>query len=261
MTGPDGSDVSFDLDERVALVTGGSRGLGREMCLAFARHGATVVVASRKEDACVDLAAEITAATGNPALGIGCHVGHWEECDRLVERVHDQFGRVDVLVNNAGMSPLYPSLPEVTEELFDKVLAVNLKGAFRLSSLIGARMATGDGGSIINVSSVAAVQPTPGELPYAAAKAGLNCLTLGLARAFAPRVRVNTIMPGPFLTDISDAWDKEAFAAAAEHAIPLRRAGRPSEIVGAALYLASDASSYTTGAVIKVDGGTAYAPG
>src|SRR2546421_10022445 len=155
---------AFDLTGKVAVVTGGSRGLGREISLAYARHGATVVVASRKEEACVALAAEITRETGREALGVGCHVGHWEQCDALADTVRDRYGRVDVLVNNAGMSPVYPSLAEVTEELFDKVLAVNLRGAFRLSALIGARMAEGGGGSIINVSSIAAIAPSPIEL-------------------------------------------------------------------------------------------------
>lgn len=245
----------FDLNDRVALVTGGSRGLGRAIALAYASHGATVVVASRKEDACASVAREIETTTGRRALGIACHVGHWEQCDALVERVYAELGRVDVLVNNAGSSPQYSSLAEVSEELFDKTLAVNLKGAFRLSALIGSRMAASGGGVIINVSSVAAVSPTPVELPYAVAKAGLNALTAGMARAFAPNVRVNAIMPGPFLTDISKAWDMDAFEQRAEEAIPLARGGQPEEIVGAALYLASDASSYATGSVITVDGG------
>jgi NAD(P)-dependent dehydrogenase (short-subunit alcohol dehydrogenase family) len=253
--------TAFDLSGFIALVTGGSRGLGRAMSFAFARHGATVVVASRKEDACRATAAEITAATGQPALGLGCHVGRWAECDRLVERVYSEFGRVDVLVNNAGMSPLYPSLPEISEELFDKVIAVNLKGPFRLGSLVGARMAEGRGGSIINISSVAAVMPTPVELPYATAKAGLNNLTEGLARAYAPKVRVNCIMAGPFLTDVSQAWEQTGPAAALAAKVPLGRGGDPDEIVGAALYLASGASSFTTGSIVKVDGGLAYGAG
>ena len=244
-----------DLYCKVAIVTGGSRGLGREIALAFARHGATVIVVSRKLDACLRLAEEITEETGRPAVGLGCHVGDWEQCGSLVEEVYDHCGRVDVLVNNAGSSPPYASLDEVSEELFDKVVAVNLRGAFRLSALIGPRMAADEGGAIINVSSVAAVAPTPAELPYAAAKAGLNALTAGMARAFGPTVRVNTIMPGPFLTDISRAWDMDAFDQMARARIPLGRGGRPEEIVGAALYLASDASSYTTGATIAVDGG------
>jgi NAD(P)-dependent dehydrogenase (short-subunit alcohol dehydrogenase family) len=249
---PDGAP---DLAGSVAVVTGGSRGLGREVSFAFARHGAVVVVASRKADACVALADEITRETGVEAVGVGCHVGRWDECDRLVDVVYDRFGKVDVLVNNAGASPLYPSLAEVTEELFDKVIAINLKGAFRLSSLIGTRMAAAGGGSIINVSSIGALAPSPHELPYAAAKAGLNTLAGGMARAFGPAVRVNTIVPGPFLTDISKAWDMEAFEEMAREQIPLQRAGRPEEIVGAALYLASDASSYTTGSMIVIDGG------
>ncbi|MEA3019274.1 MAG: hypothetical protein QOI47_798 [Actinomycetota bacterium] len=251
---------AFDLTDRVAVITGGSRGLGREMALAFAQHGATVVVASRKADACVALAEEITATTGQKALGVSCHVGKWSDCDALVERVYGEYGHCEVLVNNAGMSPLYPSLAEVTEDLFDKVIAVNLKGAFRLTSLVGPRMAEQNGGSIINVSSVAAVQPSPVELPYGTAKAGLNALTLGSARAFGPKVRVNTIMPGPFLTDISKAWDLDGFNKRAKATIPLQRAGEPDEIVGAALYFASDASSYTTGAILKVDGGAAWPP-
>jgi NAD(P)-dependent dehydrogenase (short-subunit alcohol dehydrogenase family) len=250
----------FDLTGRVAVVTGGSRGLGREMCIAFAEHGADVVIASRKVEACEALASEIASATGRSAIGVAFHAGRWEDADRLADFAYERFGRIDVLVNNAGMSPLYPSLSAVTEELFDKVIGVNFKGPFRLSAVVGERMAAGDGGSIINVSSIAAVQPSPGELPYAGAKAALNQMTMGLARAYAPKVRANVIMPGPFLTDISKAWDLDAFAKTAERTIPLRRGGQPDEVVGAALYLASDASSYTTGSVIKIDGGSAASP-
>jgi NAD(P)-dependent dehydrogenase (short-subunit alcohol dehydrogenase family) len=247
-----------DLTGRVAVVTGGSRGLGRAMSFAFAEHGATVIIASRKADSCQATADEITAATGREAVGLGCHVGDWAQCDGLVGEVYDRFGRVDVLVNNAGMSPRYDTLSDISQDLFDKVLAVNLRGPFRLSALVGPRMMEAGGGSIINVSSVAAVVPTPLEVPYAAAKAGLNNLTVSLARAFAPSVRVNCIMAGPFLTDISRAWDMEAFERNAAKTIPLARGGRPEEIVGAALYLAGDASSYTTGAILKVDGGLAH---
>jgi NAD(P)-dependent dehydrogenase (short-subunit alcohol dehydrogenase family) len=249
----------LDLTGRVAIVTGGSRGLGRAIGNAFAEHGATVVVASRKADACARVAAEIHEATGRPTHGIACHVGRWEDCEQLLDQVADRCGRLDVLVNNAGMSPLYPSLPDVTEALFDKVVDVNLKGPFRLAVLAGTRMAAAAGGSIINVTSTAAVEPKDIELPYAAAKAGLNALTVGLARSFGPSVRVNAIMPGPFLTDVSQAWDHDDFAEQAQ-SFALRRGGRPDEITGAALYLASDASSFTTGSVLKVDGGAAYAP-
>jgi NAD(P)-dependent dehydrogenase (short-subunit alcohol dehydrogenase family) len=250
----------FDLTGKVAVVTGGSRGLGRAMSIAFAEHGADVVIASRKLDACEALAAEITERTGRRAMGVAFHAGKWDDCDTLAAAAYDAFGKIDVLVNNAGMSPRYPSLSGVSEELFDKVIAVNFKGPFRLSAIVGERMAAGDGGSIINVSSIAAVQPSPAEVPYGGAKAALNAMTIGLSRAFGPKVRANVIMPGPFLTDISKAWDLEAFQRQAERTIPLQRGGQAEEIVGAALYLASDASSYTTGAVIKVDGGAASSP-
>ena len=251
---------SFDLTGKVALVTGGTRGLGREMVAGLAQAGADVVIASRDAEACAAYAAEITAATGRRALPYGVHVGHWDELDGLVEAAYAAFGRVDVLVNNAGMSPLYDGVDGVSEALFDKVIAVNLKGPFRLSALVGTRMAAvrGDGevggGSIINVSSAAAVRPRADVLPYAAAKAGLNALTAGLARTFGPTVRCNAIMAGTFLTDVSRAWDHDRFAERAR-GFALQRGAQPREIVGTALYLASDASSYTTGAVITVDGG------
>jgi NAD(P)-dependent dehydrogenase (short-subunit alcohol dehydrogenase family) len=191
---------------KVALVTGGSRGLGREMVLAFAGAGADVVIASRKLDSCQEVAAEVEAM-GRRALPVAFHVGHWDGIEGLVEQAYGGFGRVDVLVNNAGMSPLYPDLPSVTEELWDKVMGVNLKGPFRLTALVGTRMADGPyGGSIINVSSTGSIRPAPHMLPYDAAKAGLNALTEGFAKAFGPTVRVNCIMAGPFLTDISKAW-------------------------------------------------------
>ncbi|MCD4533044.1 SDR family oxidoreductase [Nocardioides sp. cx-169] len=241
----------FDLTGKVALVTGGSRGLGREMVLGFARAGADVVIASRKLDSCRELADEVEAL-GRRALPAAAHVGHWEECDALVEQAYAHFGKVDILVNNAGMSPLAPSSAETTEELFDKVVGVNFKGPFRLGSLIGQRMFDGDGGSIINISSSGALFPSPRFGPYAGAKAALNALTTVLALEFAPKVRVNTLSAGPFLTDISKHWpdeNKRTWKNAAG------RAGDPAEIVSSALYLASPASSYTTGALLRVDGG------
>jgi NAD(P)-dependent dehydrogenase (short-subunit alcohol dehydrogenase family) len=243
------------LNDKVALVTGGSRGLGREMVLGFARAGADVIVASRKLDACEALARQVQAETGRRAMAYACHVGHWQELDGLVDAAYERLGRVDVLVNNAGMSPVYPRAVDVTEDLYDKVLDVNLKGPFRLTALIGTRMAAGDGGSIINISSTAAIRPSPATLPYSAAKAGVNAMTEAFAHAFGPKVRVNCIMPGPFLTDISKAWDMPAFERQAK-SFALRRGGRPEEIVGAAIYFASDASSYTTGAILKIDGGS-----
>jgi NAD(P)-dependent dehydrogenase (short-subunit alcohol dehydrogenase family) len=244
----------FGLKGRVALVTGGTRGLGRAMVSGLAAAGADVVVVSRHADACAEVAAAVTAEYGVAAYGVAAHVGRWAELDGLVAAAYERFGRVDVLVNNAGMSPLYDSVESVSEELFDKVIGVNLKGPFRLAALVGTRMAAGAGGSIINISSMGAIRPRPEILPYAAAKAGLNALTVGLAHTFGPSVRVNAIMAGTFLTDVSKAWDAEAFAERAK-SFALRRGGQPDEIVGTALYLASDASSYTTGAVIPVDGG------
>lgn len=252
------ADRLFDLTDRVVLITGGSRGLGREMAFAAARCGADVVIASRKFDSCVATAAEIEAETGRTAMPYAAHVGRWGELDGLMDAVYDRFGKLDVLVNNAGMSPLYDSLGDVTEKLFDTVVNLNLKGPFRLSVLAGERMVAAGSGVIINVSTHGSLRPHPSYLPYAMAKAGLNAMTEGLAKAYGPTVRVNTLMPGPYLTDISKAWALEdgrgrylnPFAGYA-----LQRAGQPEEIIGAALFLMSDASSFTTGSILHADGG------
>lgn len=160
--------------------------------------------------------------------------------------------KVDILINNAGMPPVVARVVDTTEELFDKVVAVNFKGPFRLSTLVGKRMASGDGGAIINISSVGAIRPRPEYAPYAGAKAALNAITEALAFEYAPKVRVNGVMPGSFRTDIAKHWpaDKEKSVATA-----IKRFGEPAEIVTAVLYLASDHSSFTTGSVIRVDGG------
>jgi NAD(P)-dependent dehydrogenase (short-subunit alcohol dehydrogenase family) len=246
----------FDLTGRLAVVTGGTRGLGLAMVRAFASAGAEVVVVSRKPDACDEVVASLRAE-GLKAAGCACHVGHWDELEPLVDRIYGAHGRIDVLVNNAGISPVYGKLSEVTEELFDKVIGVNLKGPFRLAAIVGERMVAAGGGSIINVSSTGAVRPTADIVPYAAAKAGVNAMTVGLAHAFGPTVRVNAVMPGPFLTTIARNWDMELFAERAR-TFPMRRAGQSEEIVGAALYLASDASTYTTGSIMIVDGGAQW---
>jgi len=243
---------SIDLSNKVAVVTGGSRGLGREMVLAFAEAGADVVIASRKLEACEAVAREVEKL-GRKALPVAAHVGTWADNDKLAEAAYAKFGRVDILVNNAGMSPLAPSLLETSEALFDKVIDVNFKGPFRLSTLIGERMMKGDGGAIINLSSTAAFKAEPHTIPYGGAKAAINVMTVALAKAFGPKVRVNCIAPGPFLTDVSTVWRENKTY---EKSLGLQRFGRPEEIVGTALYLASDASSYTTGTVIRVDGGT-----
>jgi NAD(P)-dependent dehydrogenase (short-subunit alcohol dehydrogenase family) len=224
------------------------------MVEAFAEQGADVIIASRKLDDCEQLAAEIRLRTGRKAFPIACNVSDWAQCDTLVDTAYAEFGGVDILVNNAGMSPLYPSLDQVSESLWDKVIGLNLKGPFRLAALIGTRMATTEGGSIINISSMAAIRPAPENLPYAAAKAGLNVLTEGFAQAFGPAVRVNTIQCGAFRTDISRAWTPEVAEALAVSAA-LGRVGEPEEIIGATVYFASDASSFCTGATLRLDGG------
>ena len=245
----------FDLSGRTAIITGGSRGLGQQMALAFADHGANVVVASRKLENCEAVAQQVRER-GVKAKAIAYHAASWDDADRLAAESIAEFGHIDILVNNAGMSPLYPSLVDVTEDLYDKVLGVNLKGPFRLSALIGTHIVqSGRTGSIINVSSIASRCPSPNEVVYGAAKAAINNLTMGLARTFGPHVRVNCIVPGPFLTDISKAWDMEQFTKRAKVGYSLERGGEPHEIVGAALYFASDASSYTTGALLDIDGG------
>jgi NAD(P)-dependent dehydrogenase (short-subunit alcohol dehydrogenase family) len=249
------ADDLFDLTDRVVLVTGGSRGLGREIAFGAARCGADVVIASRKYEACVATAEEITAATGRAAFPYQVHVGHWDELDALVDACYDRFGRVDVLVNNAGMSPLYDSLSSVTEKLFDAVVNLNLKGPFRLSVLVGERMVADGGGSIINVSTHGSLRPHPSFVPYAASKAGLNAITEALAQAYGPTVRVNTLMPGPFLTDISKAWTFTDGETSPFGHSALQRAGEPTEIIGAALFLMSNASSFTTGSILRTDGG------
>jgi NAD(P)-dependent dehydrogenase (short-subunit alcohol dehydrogenase family) len=243
-----------DLSEKVITITGGSRGIGKAIAMAFSRCGANVVIASRKEENCTALAQHITETTGVEALPVACHVGQWDQCDELFSKVYRHFGKCDVLINNAGMSPLYKSLPDVSQDLFDKVVNVNLRGPFRLSALFGQQMFDDGKGSIINVSSIAAAQPSPHEVPYGAAKAGLHSLTKSFSRAYAPHVRVNCIMPGPFLTDISEAWSDTTLESLKK--LPLGRGGEPDEIVGAALYFASEASSFTTGAVLKIDGGS-----
>ena len=241
----------FDLSGKVALVTGGSRGLGLEMVRAFATAGADVVITSRKLDAC-EAAAKEVRDLGRRALPVAAHVGHWADLQALTDAAYAEFGRVDVLVNNAGMSPVAPSSEETSEELFDKVVGVNFKGPFRLTSLIGPRMVAAGSGSVINVSSSGALMPQPRFGPYAGAKAALNALTTVFALEYGPTVRVNTISAGPFLTDISNAWEPAARERSRSAA---GRPGRPEEIVTTALYLASPASSYTTGALIRVDGG------
>jgi len=241
-----------DLTGKVAIVTGGSRGIGRAIVQVLAEAGADVVVASRKLDACEAAASEVRASTGRRVEAIACHVGRWDDCDRLVAETLDRFGRLDVLVNNAGMSPLYDRLDAVTEDLFDKTFAVNLKGPFRLAVLAATHMADHGGGAIVNIGTTSSLVASVNELPYACAKAGLNALTVGLAEAFAPNVRVNAVLPGPIRTDVTKAWPPEALEGSF---VPLGRLGEAEEVAPTVLHLVSPASSFTTGATVRIDGG------
>src|SRR5258707_1190788 len=243
----------FDLTGKVALVTGGSRGLGYQMIKAFADHGAIVVITSRKVDACDKVADEVRAM-GRRAATYACNVANWQALEGLADAAYAACGKVDILVNNAGSSPLAPSSLDTPEQLFDRIVSLNFKGPFRLMSLVGSRMAAGDGGSIINISSAGALRPRPQIAPYAGAKAALNAVTEAFAFEYGPKVRVNTISPGRFLTDVSKAWPEEHKKNATA---ALKRSGRPEEIVTAALYLASSNSSFTTGSLVRVDGGIA----
>jgi NAD(P)-dependent dehydrogenase (short-subunit alcohol dehydrogenase family) len=240
----------FDLTGKVALVTGGSRGLGRQMVRAFAENGADVIIASRSLESC-EAAAQEVRALGRRALAHSAHVGKWSEIDGLIDAAYREFGRVDILVNNAGMSPRIAS-HEMPESLFDSIVNLNFKGPFYLGAQVAKRMMDGDGGVIINVSSSGALVPLPQVVPYSGAKAALNAMTVSFAAEYGPKVRVNTISAGPFLTDIANAWTPEAREKSGN---ALGRPGRPEEIVTAALFLASPASSFTTGAIVRVDGG------
>jgi len=245
---------NLDATGKVVVVTGGSKGLGRAMALGFAEAGADVVIASRKLEPCEEVAAEVRAL-GRRALAVSCHVGEWDQCGALVDATLAEFGRIDVLVNNAGIAPVPPSLLDVTPDLFDKTIAVNLKGPLRLTALAAQHMPAG--GAVINMSSKASLHPSSFTVVYAAAKAGLNALTRAAAEEYGPRgIRVNAIVCGTFHTDSFHAsMPTEEGQAQMASGVALRRIADAGEIVGTALYLASDASSYLTGELILLDGG------
>lgn len=245
---------TLDATGKIVVVTGGSKGLGRAMALGFAEAGADVVVSSRKLEACEAVADE-ARAFGRQAVAVSCHVGDWDQCAALVDAAVAKFGRIDVLVNCAGIAPVPPSLLDVTAELFDKTIAVNLRGPLRLTALAAEHMPAG--GSVINISSKASLHPSSFTVVYAAAKAGLNALTKAAADELGPRgIRVNAIVCGTFHTDSLHASlpSEESQAQMAKN-VSLGRIAEPHEIVGTALYLASDASSYLTGELILLDGG------
>lgn len=245
---------SFRFDDKVVVVTGGSKGLGRAMAIAFAESGADVVVASRKLTECEAVATEIRSL-GRRALAVSCHVGDWAQCDALIDATVAEFGHIDVLINNAGIAPVPPSLLGVTEELYTKTMDVDFKGPLRLTALAAEHMPPG--GSIINISSKASLHPSPFTVVYAAAKAALNVLTKAASQELGPRgIRVNCIVCGTFHTDsFHRAAPDEASQAHVARNVSLGRIADPDEIVGTALYMASEASSYLTGQLLVLDGG------
>ncbi|MGZ8178789.1 SDR family NAD(P)-dependent oxidoreductase [Williamsia sp. SKLECPSW1] len=245
--------MTTDLTGKVALVTGASRGLGRAIAHGLADSGATVVVASRKLESCVRVAKSLSHLRGE-AHPLALHVGRWDELEPAIDDVVSRFGGLDILVNNAGIAPLADNLLDVSEALWDKTIEVNVKGPFRLMAVAGDRMRAAGGGSIINISSIGAVRPSPAEAMYAAAKNGLNALTQAFAQEYAPTVRVNCVMPGSFATDMAENWDDD-FIGLVTDRLPAGRLGHPDEIAGIVCHLASDAAGYTTGAIIPVDGG------
>jgi NAD(P)-dependent dehydrogenase (short-subunit alcohol dehydrogenase family) len=245
---------TFRCDGKVVVVTGASKGLGRAMALGFAEAGADVVVSSRKLEAC-EVVAEEVRAFGRRALAVACHVGQWDDCEALIERTVDEFGRIDVLVNNAGIAPVPPSLLGVTEELFDKTFAVDLKGPLRLTALAAEHMAPGS--TVINISSKASTHPSPFTVVYAAAKAGLNALTKAAAQEYGPRgIRINAIVCGTFHTDsLHNSLPTEELQAEMAGHVSLGRIAAADEIVGTALFLASSGASYLNGELLVLDGG------
>ena len=248
----------FDLSGKVAIVTGGTRGIGNSMARGLAGAGATVVITGRKQDACDTAAKKIAEQSGRKALGVACHMGDWDQIDSLVDRAWKECGRIDVLVNNAGINPAFMSVENMTSEFWDKVYDVNLKGPMRLAGKVAPRMAENGGGSIVNVITVGAYFGGAGVGAYSSSKAALLNLTRVMATEWAARgVRVNARAPGPFATDMMAGAEKGApgFNAGAAAATLQKRVAEPDEIIGSVLYLASDASSFTTGTDLIAAGG------
>ena len=248
----------FDVSGRVAIVTGATKGLGRAIARGLAQAGAIVVVSSRKPDLCTEVATELAAESGSTVVGAACHVGDWDAVPGFVDGVAERFGRIDILVNNAGITPANVELLDMPLALWDKVMEVNLKGPLRVATCVARHMAATGGGSIVNIASVGAYRGSFGNAHYAASKAALVVLTHSMAAEWAPLgIRVNTLSPGPFDTDMMRGGDRAmpGFAARAGEATMLKRVADPDELVGAVLYLTSDASSYVTGEDHVVSGG------
>jgi len=253
-----GTDV-FDLTGKVAIVTGSTKGIGRAMVEGLAAAGAKVVVSSRKQDLCDEVAGEIRAATGADVLPLACHVGEWDAIPAFVAKVVDRFGRIDVLVNNAGINPAPVTVSDMTLEYWRKVFSVNLEGPLRMSQQVAPVMRDGGGGSIVHIGTMAAYGPGPNICAYGASKAGLRNLTRAMAMEWAEwNIRVNILSPGPFMSEMlagAAARSEIDYLAMVSSGTLLNRVAAPSEIVGPVLYLASDASSFVTADDISVSGG------
>ena len=250
--------TNISLAGKVALVTGGGRGIGKAITRRFAEAGARVVIASRKLEVLEATAREFSALPGQ-VLPIACHVGHKDQLENVVRETEERFGPIDILVNNSATNIGQGPALDVTDEMFDKIVEVNIKSCLRLVNLIVPRMIERKtGGSIINIASISGLKPQPGGLLYSFTKAGLLMMTRSWAREFGPHnVRVNAIAPGLIQTDLSSFfWKNETFMQQLRETQPIRRIGLPEEIGFAALYLASDESSYVTGQTFVIDGGS-----
>jgi NAD(P)-dependent dehydrogenase (short-subunit alcohol dehydrogenase family) len=239
------------------LVTGGGRGIGKAIALRFAEAGARVVIASRKLEVLEAAARELAGLPGQ-VVPIACHVGHKDQLDRVVRETETRLGPIDILVNNSATNIGQGPALEVTDEMLDKMVEVNIKSCLRLVNLIVPKMIERQaGGSIINIASISGIRPQQGGLLYSFTKAGLLMMTRSWAREFGPhKVRVNAIAPGLIQTDFSSFfWKNEHFMQHLRHTQPIPRIGLPEEISFAALYLASDESSYVTGQTFVIDGG------
>jgi NAD(P)-dependent dehydrogenase (short-subunit alcohol dehydrogenase family) len=252
----EGENVSFDLSGRVAVVTGGSRGIGRAIALGLAEHGADVVVASRKQQD-LDVVAEEIRQLGRKAAAIATHMRNTEDIDRLVEGTLEEFGKIDILVNNAGTNPYFGPMMEIEERTWDQIMSVNLKGYFLLARAVARGMIEQGSGNIINVSSTGGRRASPGLGCYSISKAGVNMLTQVLAQELGPHgIRVNGIAPGIVQTRFAEAlWGNEEILARSVQGTPLGRIAQAEEMAGVCVWLASDASSYVTGQTIILDGG------
>lgn len=253
-----GAKDLFDLTGKVAIVTGSTKGIGRAMVQGLAESGAKVVISSRKQDLCDEVAAEVAVSTGQETLGLACHVGDWEGIPSFVEAVIARFGKIDVLVNNAGINPAPTTVSDMSIEYWRKMFNVNLEGPLRMAQQVAPFMLDNGGGSIVNIVTMAAYSGGSNVCAYGSSKAGLINLTKSMAQEWAPwNIRVNALCPGPFMTEMVAGAERvrEGFIDMIANGTLMKRVADADEIIGPVLYLASDASSYVTGDEISVSGG------